>query len=327
MKGIHKMNKRIISPIEEILSKDERAIVMLCGIGNFLFKNAKVQYPDRVFDLGIMEQTAVGMAAGLASQGMIPFLYTWSPFLIERTYEQLKLDFGSQKLGANFLGLGGSYDLAAFGDSHYCPADVPILNQIKNMQIVVPGTEEEYQSLIAQAYDNGFPTYYRISSQQNKKTYQVQFGKANVIQTGTKATILVVGPILDLVIDIVKDYDVSVLYYTTVAPFDNKTLKEHLVGERVMICEPYNSGVLIADVLKVLSGRPVQIEQVGLEKEMLCELGSFQENLENFRLREEDIRMRLENLIAKLEAEKEQLTIHSFWMGLWQSVNRELLLM
>ena len=240
------MNQKITSAIGKIIVDNENTVLVLCGIAMYSFNEYSKFCPERVINIGIMEQTAIGMAAGMSANGIIPFVYTWSPFLVERAYEQLKLDFGCQKLSGNFIGLGGSYDLTAFGDSHYCPADVTILNQIRNMQIVVPGTEEEFQLLLGQAYDNGFPTYYRVSTQRNFKSREVMFGKAEVIKVGTKATIIAVGPILDLVFEVVADYDVTILYYTTVAPFDIETFKENFVGDRIMICEPYNSGVILA---------------------------------------------------------------------------------
>lgn len=291
------MNQKITSTIGKVVVQNEQTVLILCGIAMYSFREYETACPGRVVNIGIMEQTAVGMAAGMSTNGIIPFVYTWAPFLVERAYEQLKLDFGCQKLEGNFIGVGGSYDLTAFGDSHYCPADVTILNQIRNMQIVVPGTEEEFQMLLGQAYDNGFPTYYRIGAQRNVKSYEVVFGRAEIIKRGTKATIIVVGPILDSVSRVAEDYDVTLLYYTTVSPFDKETFLENFVGDRVMICEPYHNGAILEAVMRELPGRFIKMAQVGLNKDMVCEFGTYQENLSNFRLREEDIRMQLEKLL------------------------------
>lgn len=293
------MINRFAKELNEILKIDEKSVLILMGIGRFMFRESMENCPQRTFDIGVMEPMAVGMAAGMAAKGMIPFLYTWSPFLVERAYEQLKLDFGSQKLGGNFIGAGASYDLSAFGESHYCPADVPILKQIKNMQIVVPGTENEFATLFRAAYDNHYPTYYRLTAQTNDTSHEVVFGKANVLKKGDKATIIVVGPMLDYIYPIADQYDVTILYYTTVVPFDEETLKNNIAGNKVMICEPYNKGAILSDVLEALPGYRIQFEMLGFEKESKCGLGKYSENVLDWGWDQDTVKTKIEKLLEE----------------------------
>lgn len=293
------MINRFAETLKNILKSDEKSVLILMGIGRYMFKECMEYCPQRCFDIGVMESTAVGMAAGLSAMGLIPFLYTWSPFLVERSYEQLKLDFGSQKLRGNFIGAGASYDLTAFGDSHYCPADVPILKQIKNMQIVAPGTADEFEILFNEAYNNDSPTYYRLSNQSNQKSYSVAFGKAHIIQKGSKCTVLVIGPMLNYIIPFIHEYDMTILYYTTIVPFDGETLKNNVAGNRILILEPYNKGAVLGDVLEALSGNFVKIEMIGNEKDARCNLGGFTENYKNWGWDQNTIRMKLEKLMEE----------------------------
>lgn len=291
------MMNRFAKELNDIIKKDEKSVLILMGIGRYIFKECMEYAPERAFDVGVMEQAAVGMAAGMAAKGMTPFLYTWAPFLIERAYEQLKLDFGSQSLSGNFIGAGASYDLAGFGDSHYCPADVPILMQIRNMQIVVPGTADEFAALFQEAYNNHSPTYYRLSNYVNDKSYAVHFGRANVLRKGSRATLIVVGPMLNYVLPAADRYDVTVIYYTTAAPFDSETLKKNMSGDRIMIFEPYSKGAILKNVIESLPGCRLKIELVGYDSESPCRLGEYSDHIVDWGWDEDTIRMKLEKLL------------------------------
>lgn len=267
------MRKQYILTTDFLSDKDERVITLLGEIGVFSFRNIKQKHDSQVHNMGIMEPASIGIAAGLAREGFIPFFHTIAPFIVERGYEQLKIDFGYQCLGGNFVSVGASYDDGGLGSTHYCPADVPALMQIPNMQIVVPGTAEETDWLIRTSYDNGFPTYYRLSTACNSKTYNTDFGKAAVIKKGTKATVIAVGPVLDAVLDAVKDMDVTVLYYTTVMPFDKECLYQNCDSRKVLLCEPYYYGGLTTEIVTSLNGF-VMMDFVGVAHKFLTTYGT-----------------------------------------------------
>lgn len=293
------MFKRFAEEMKAILIENEYSVLILMGIRQFTFRESKRDYPQRVIDVGIMESAAVGIAAGMAAKGLIPFLHTWTPFLIERAYEQLKLDFGCQEFGGNFIGAGASYDLTSYGDSHYCPSDVPILKQIRNMQIVVPGTADEFAVLFRAAYNNGCPTYYRLSDNMNEKNNNVEFGKASIIKKGKRATIVVVGPMLNFILPVAKEYDVTIIYYTTVVPFDKKTLQKNMTGDRILLVEPYHKGAILDEVIEALSGYHLKIEMVGFDINSVCSLGEYSENVSDWGFDQNTIERKLEKLLEE----------------------------
>lgn len=88
------------------MEQDKRVALLLGDIGVFGFKKSFELFPDRVFNIGILEQSTIGLAAGLSMQELIPIVHTIAPFLVERGIEQLKDDFGYQKLGGNFVSVG-----------------------------------------------------------------------------------------------------------------------------------------------------------------------------------------------------------------------------
>jgi transketolase len=101
----------------------------------------------------------------------------------------------------------------------------------------------------------------------------VSFGTAEVVKQGEQATVIAVGPILEAVIDACKELDVTILYYTTVIPFDADTLKNNAVSSKIILCEPYYRGVLASEILAAMKPRPITLECIGVEHKMLTNYG------------------------------------------------------
>src|ERR1051326_418645 len=172
------MREQMGQTVRALLESDERLVVVLADISAQYF--AGTAHPERVINVGIMEQAMVSVAAGLALEGFIPVLHSIVPFLVERPFEQIKDDFCYQRLGGNFISTGASYDYSTEGMTHHGPGDVQILRSLPGMQIVVPGNAGEFDRLFREAYANDAPTYYRMSANENPVEYPVRFGKLEV---------------------------------------------------------------------------------------------------------------------------------------------------
>lgn len=293
------MRQQFVATTNDLIENNDKVALLLGGISVASFTDSIKKYPNRVFNAGISEQAIVSAASGMAVTGMIPIIHTIAPFLVERAYEQLKLDFGYQKLGGNFITTGASLDYSSFGSTHQCPADVGALKQIPGMQIIVPGTAEEFDSLFRSTYDNGCPTYIRTSRDVNSESQNVKFGKANVIKKGNKATIVVVGPMLDMVLKAVDDLDVSVLYYTTVAPFDQRTLEDNCPSGNVVICTPFYVDALLNDVISAMPDRKLLVREIGIPKEFIRHYGYTRDHYAAMNLTTERIESEIKELIGK----------------------------
>jgi len=151
----------------------------------------------------------VSVAAGIAMEGFIPIVHSITPFLVERPFEQIKDDFCYQQLGGNFISTGASYDYSTEGMTHHGPGDVQLLRSLPGMQIVVPGTPGEFDSLFRESYANGSPTYYRLAVKSNPVEYPVRFGELAVVKQGKQATVIAVGPMLASVLPAVEDMDMT----------------------------------------------------------------------------------------------------------------------
>ena len=107
------MRKQLIQTLKSILHTDEQTVLLLGDIGVFGFRDELKNIPSRAYNIGILEQSTISVAVGISKTGLIPFVHTIAPFLVERSFEQLKIDFGYQNLNGNFISVGASYDYAA----------------------------------------------------------------------------------------------------------------------------------------------------------------------------------------------------------------------
>ncbi len=294
------MRAQLVQTVEGLLAADERLVLLLGDIGVYGFRRALERHPARVYNIGILEQATVGLAAGLAMTGLVPIVHTIAPFLVERCIEQLKDDFGYQKLGGNFVSVGASYDYASLGSTHHCPADVPLLANVPGFEIVVPGTPAEFDRLFRAGCTNGRPTYFRLSERRNPVDFPVAFGKAHVVRQGSAATVVAVGPALAPVLEAVEGLDAAVLYYTCIKPFDAETLKRHCSNGRILLCEPYYRGALVAEIQQSLAPRPLRIECVGVPHEFMEGYGRMEEHDARIGLTADGIRRQLLGLMEPL---------------------------
>lgn len=272
------MRKAMIKAVGEMIKNERDTSLFLVDIGVWAFRDILKDYPDRAVNIGIFEDGMIGLAAGMSVGGIIPTVYGISPFIVNRAMEQLKLDFAYQKLQGNFITTGASYDFSTLGYSHYCPEDIGTVSMIPGFEFVAPGTAAEFTALFERTRRDGNPTYIRLSDHVNSISNEVEFGKAAVLQTGGRATVIAVSTTLDAVLEACTGEDVSILYYTTLLPFDRETLKEHYNGGNILLCEPHYEGTLTYEIYKAFEDRPVRISCVGVKREILRKYGTKDEN-------------------------------------------------
>src|SRR5262245_41236084 len=156
------MRERFYELAREALDENERVAVVTAQIGT----DSIGEHP-RHFDVGIREQLMIGVAAGLALEGYRPVAHSYTPFLVERPYEQIKLDLGHQDVGAVLVSTGASYDAAAEGRTHQAPEDVAALSALPGWTIHVPGHPDELERVFARALNADDRVYIRLSEERN----------------------------------------------------------------------------------------------------------------------------------------------------------------
>ena len=260
------MRDRFASVTSQLLDTDPRLALVLADIGGAAFVRAMRRHPDRIINVGIREQLMVSIAGGLALSGMRPIAHSYTPFLVERPFEQIKLDLTHQGVGAVLVSIGASYDASDSGRTHHAPEDVALIGCLPDWTIHVPGHPDEAELLLRDAVAGEGNVYLRLAARSNAEPIPIRPARFHVVQRGSQATVIAVGPVLDRVLSATVDLDVTVLYATTVRPFDGETLRAELPAPAVILVEPYLQGTSAMWVSEALRDIPHRLLSIGVRR-------------------------------------------------------------
>jgi transketolase len=266
------MRDTFIDTATALLDDDPRTAVVLADISAAAFAPAARRHPDRVLNVGIREQLMTGVAGGLALTGLRPIVHSYAPFVVDRAYEQIKLDLGHQNVGAILVSVGASYDGAQMGYTHMSPGDVALLDTLDGWTVHVPGHPDEVPALLRAAARNDERVYLRLSSQANSAVHGPGL---EVVRPGWAGAplVLAVGPMLDPVLAAAADLDVTVAYTNSPRPLDTRGLRE-LVSREVIVVEPYLAGTSSRLVASALADVPHRSLHLGVGRGELRRYGS-----------------------------------------------------
>ena len=245
-----KLRQEFADTMLQIGQVDPKLVVMVGDISHGILQPFAKACSGRYFNIGICEPTIVNMAAGIAKTGLTPVVHTIAPFIIERAYEQIKLDFGYQELGLNLISVGSAFDYSQLGCSHHCYADVSLMSHFKRSNIFFPSSPVEFNILFNKVYNNGMINYFRLPEQPHGieiPSNKIIVGKAIEMTRGEDLTIVVIGPQLRVAMDAAALLQSSgihphVLYYPVLKPFDREAVIESVEKSRkVIIIEELSS--------------------------------------------------------------------------------------
>lgn len=267
------MRERFYAFAAAALERDERVAVVLADIGA-----SELPRHPRVFNVGIREQLLIGLAAGLALEGYRPLVHSYAPFLVERPYEQLKLDLGHQDLGAVLVSVGASYDASAGGRTHQAPEDVALVSALPGWTIDVPGHPHEVDPSLRDAVGGRHRAYVRLTEETNARPLDGR--ELRVVRRGSDdgPLVIAVGPTLDQVVAATADGDATVAYLTRVRPFPAAAVREALRSPDVVLVEPYLAGTSAAEIADALRDRPYRLLALGVREPELRRYGRRDEH-------------------------------------------------
>ena len=155
------MRRRFGKVITELADQDEKIIVLVGEIGYRVFDEFREKHPDRFVNFGICEQSMIGASAGMALEGLKPWVYTITPFLIERPFEQVKLDIDQQNVNVKLIGFA---DYSTLGPTHSELNGEKLMQLFTNITSLFPKDGDETQSMVYEAYEKNGPVFISLKS-------------------------------------------------------------------------------------------------------------------------------------------------------------------
>lgn len=272
------MRDRFTTVTGDLLAADDKTVVVLAVIGHGVFADHGLidRFGDRIIDVGIREQAQIGVAGGLALAGLKPIVTGYAPFLVERPFEQIKLDLAHQKAGAVLVSVGASWDASTAGRTHMAPEDVALMATLPGFAIHVPGHPDELEMLLRHEHGAGSSAYIRTSTDSNTQAFTTTPGLIATLRQGSPGspTVLVIGPLVDQVLAGVDGIDATVVYTSTASPLDVEGLRSAITGTDVMLIEPYLEGTSAARVVAALGDRPIRLRSHGVTDPELPHFGT-----------------------------------------------------
>lgn len=285
-----------------VMEADERVVVVLAVIGRGRLEEAGLlaRFGDRIIDVGIREQTQIGVAGGLALEGLRPIVHGYAPFLVERPFEHVKLDLTHQGAGAVLVSVGGSWDASREGRTHLCPEDVALVSTLPGWEVHAPTTGSEVTDVLARVVPGTGRAYVRLSGPEGTKSWVGAPGRVATLRSGSDGapTVLAVGPAIEPTLAAAQGLDVTVLGTITAVPIDGEGLRAGVTGHDVLTVEPWLAGTSVARVAEALADRPMRFHAHGVTDPEAQIYGSPADHARFHGLDPAGIRARIEEVLA-----------------------------
>lgn len=229
----------------------------LVGLTADLAKSTKIgileeNYPNRFFNMGIAEQNLFGVAAGMASVGLTPFVSTFAVFASMRALDQVHTDICYQNLNVKIIGTHAGLSFGQAGSTHHCTEDIGIMRTLANMTVIVPADGTETAKAVQAAYHTKGPMYIRINRGFDQRVYDSQevdfeIGKAITLRDGTDLTVIACGSCVyhaveaSKILESVDGLKIRVINMHTIKPLDRDAIMKAVQEtRRIITVEDHN---------------------------------------------------------------------------------------
>ncbi len=228
------------------LARVDDRIVAVCNdsVGSSNLTAFKAEFPDRLINVGIAEQDMVGVGAGLANAGLIPFVCAASPFLTGRALEQIKADVAYSQHNVILCGMSPGMAYGELGPTHHSVEDLSWLRALPGLDIVVPADRAQTREAVRNAAGNPRPTFIRVGRHKvpdvSSGEVRLERGRIQTAQEGSDVTLVGSGTTVSLALEAAdllaaKGISAAVLNATYLAPFDEEAIARAARGSRAIV--------------------------------------------------------------------------------------------
>jgi transketolase len=238
------MRQTAINHIYDLARRDPRVVFIGSDLSPGLLKQMQQEMPERFFMEGVSEANVIGMAAGLAMDGYIPYVNTIATFLTRRCFDQLAIDVCHENLPVRLIANGGGVVYAPLGPTHLAFEDMSILRALPHMTICAPVDAREMKDLMEASLDWQGPLYVRIAKGGDPVVSSVErgfaIGKAIEMRAGNDVAIVSTGVMTTRALAAAESLaaegvSCSVLHMHTVKPLDGAAVLRAIRGTNLVV--------------------------------------------------------------------------------------------
>ena len=284
------MQKAYISALYALMQQDSRVVSLLSDSGTDYDEMMARDMPTQCYNFGISEQNKLGIAAGMAMCGKIPFVYTSGAFLAFRGHEFIRNDVCYQNQNVKIVGMGSGTSWRTLGPSHHTTEDLAALRAIPNLTILSPATPIEAAACVRAAYEHKGPVYIRLGmggeTEYFGDDHTVEFGKSTLVASGDATAVLCTGSILSEVMECSsilqsRGADISIVDMYSIKPIDEEAILNAAQKYDVIFTVEEHSiygglGGAVAEVL-ASNGSSTKLVRIGLDNRFAKGYGSQKE--------------------------------------------------
>lgn len=244
------MRSAYLETLYDLASHDKNVFALISDNGAIVYDNYRRDLPNQYINAGISEANMIGMAAGMASRGKIPFCYTIGAFLAYRAYEFILNDVCLQNQNVKMVGIGAGCSYSLLGPSHHTIYDLAVLRPLPNLTIFSPASPREVKNVVKSAYEISGPVYIRLGTNQEPEIYINDYffevGKGVELQKGTDITLISTGSIVTDVLMVAKQLEkesisTRVINIHTIKPFDREiVIKAAKETKKIVVVEEHS---------------------------------------------------------------------------------------
>lgn len=295
------MRTAYLDTLYGLAQQDKRVYALISDNGAIVYDQYRRDLPDQYLNLGISEANMVGMAAGMASCGKIPFAYTIGAFLAYRAFEFIRNDVCLQNQNVKIVGTGAGEVYSALGPTHHSTEDLGGLRALPHLTILCPASPLEVRKATAAAYEHEGPVYLRLGTNREpeiyEEEYEFQIGKSVTLKEGEDITLIGTGSVMKNALDAAwklntEGIGVRVIDMHTIKPIDQETVIKAIdeTGKIVTVEDHNIIGGLGSAVAEVIAeyGKKIKFKRVGL-RDFSKSYGTYEEVKKNNRIGVTDV--------------------------------------
>lgn len=284
------MRTAYLDKLHELAGQDKNVFALISDNGAIVYDKFRKDFATQYINVGIAEASMIGMAAGMASRGKIPFAYTIGAFLAYRVFEFIRNDVALQKQNVKIVGTGAGMVYSALGPTHHTTEDLGVLRTIPNLTIFSPASPLDVKKVVQASYELVGPVYIRLGTNKEPEIYQEDYdfvvGRGVTLRTGNDLTFICTGSIINDVLAVAdrlaeENIQARVINMHTIKPLDTEIIiKAARETKKIITVEEHNIigglGSAVAEVLAEASVN-VQFERLGLRDKFAAGYGTHQD--------------------------------------------------